>query len=192
MLNSLLEQLVEIGRRETFEEIKGLPIAGNHAEVVRFSSSHTDVSAFVKKLSQQDQIALIKAMAILEDSVGGIGSVTALHRLFPILENPQNDVFEWVLTNTSSYAYYSHDARSIEELDEIKKRLVIRRNEAIQNEQDREIQSKRTKAEKALGNLLRSIERGDEKAVQSLLRSLGEYASIIGKERIASILNNEN
>lgn len=165
----LYDQLLEIGRSQRFDEITRIPGAGNHAEVVRFAGSGLEgLLNFCKVLEQGDRRALIRAVAMYEDTVAGIGSVTTLQRLVPLADDPKGDLLDWILRNTRAFVYYHHGARSLAEHKKICERIAARKAETLAREQERELEATERRATVATGNLYNAVRRGDIKAVRAL------------------------
>lgn len=197
----LLEALVEVGRSSQFQNAANLSGAGNHASVCRLAESSQEVSHYFRKLSENDRESLIKAIAIYENSVGGLGSVTLLDKLLKLVSDPDRTIFEWILANTHSYSYYAHGAKSLEEYDRICSLISQRRSENQKKEIIRELEAKLRKAARASENLFNAVRRGDIKAVRALVEkganpeiktsngfSLVDYAKAIGRQDIADEL----
>ena len=202
--------LLSIGRAGRFADTQKLPGAGVHAAVLRLADSHMNalLSYFVE-LDQPARSCFIKAIAAYEDTVGGLGSVTTLHRLLPLTEDPDHAILDWILSNTCSYWYYAHGAKSAAELDALRRARAAQRAESEERELARELAAKRRKANQATANLYNAVRRGDLKAVEALLaigadpaveapdgHSLHDYALGTGRAEIAAILayagNGEN
>ena len=111
-------------------------------------------------------------------------------------------VFDWVLTNTSSYRYYSGGATSFAELRAERAWQSRRWQERQEDERNREAEAKARKAERATQNLHNAVRRGDIKAVRALLgqgasptvttpdgMGLAEYARLSGRSDIAELLS---
>ena len=136
---TLLEILVTAGRVEDYAAVIDLPGAGVHAQVLRFSNSlRRDCLVSITKLSSLDRKAFAKALAIYENTVGGLGSVTALERVLPLVSDEDHAVLDWILSNTRSYWYYAHGAKSFAELESIKADNAARRARNELREAERE------------------------------------------------------
>jgi len=198
----VFECLVRIGQYGNYPAITDVPGAGNPECVIRFSNSLLGTFlADIARLSPSDRAAFVKAVAAYEDTVGGLGSVTALQRLLPLIQDDDHAILDWILSNTKSYRYYSYDARSYAELSGIKQAHAARRALNEQREREREAIAKSFRAKKASANLFNAIRRGDTKAVEALLRqganpdgvspdgaSLIQYAERCGMSDIAALL----
>ena len=199
---ALLESLLAIGRSEHFADVVRLPGAGNHAAVLRLSDHHAEILVtFVTALSNDDRIAIEKAVAAYEHTVGGVGSVTTLQRLLPLIDDPARSTLEWIFSNTRSYWYYGHGAESVAELDAINVAKSERAHSNLMREKAREIEAKSRKATRATEKLFNAVRRGDVKAVRALLAlganpaakapegpALIDYAAAAGKLEIANEL----
>lgn len=198
----LIERLLRAGLAEDCESIARLSGAGIHAQVLRFSDSLRGARLdAIAQLPQAECLAFAKALAIYENTVGGLGSVTALQRVLPLLQDRNHAVLDWILSNTRSYWYYSHNAKSFAELEVIEAARAARRALNEQREREREATAKSHRAEKASANLFNAIRRGDSKAVEALLRQgaraegvtpdgvpLAQYAENLGRPDIAVLL----
>jgi hypothetical protein len=199
---ALFESLLAVGRAEDFEAVAALPGAGVHAQVLRFSESlrRTGLEA-VEKLAPSDRIAFAKALAVYENSVRGLGSVTALQLVLPLIRDTDHALLDWILSNTTSYWYYAHGAKSLAELQAINAAHAARSAQNQRREAERERIAKARKAEKASQNLFNAVRRGDLKAVQGLLHQgasaqsvtpdgvpLVQYAESLNRAEIAALL----
>lgn len=199
---TLIKQLVSIGRSGDFRAVEDLPGSGSHAEVLRFASSlRGEELRFLQAMPNEDLKAFVKALAVYENTVNGLGSVTALRQLFPLTQDNDNSLLDWVLSNTVSYGYYSHGAKSFAELEVLLAAQAARRSESERLERERGFHAKSRRAERATQMLLNSIRRGDLKAVQALLGQgatadtltpegvlLAQYAESLGHTAIANAL----
>jgi Ankyrin repeats (many copies) len=168
-LVSLLQNLLSIGRNESFEDLSRYPEFQDHASVLRLADVYRDkVLAFAQALSQSDQIAFIKAIAMVEDRVGSLGSVSNLPRLLSLVDDPERALFDWVLRNSSRY-YYSKGARSVSGYDLACHFEAERRAEGMRRDAERQLQDRKRIAEQATDNLYKAVRRGDLKAVRALV-----------------------
>lgn len=167
---AIIESLVTAGRADDYATVTAIPGAGVHAEVLRFSDSlRRGGLAPIEELSAIDRTAFVKALAVYENTVGGLGSVTALERVLTLIHDEDHAILDWILSTTRSYWYYSNGARSYAELQEIKAAQAGRRAQNETREAERERFAKERKAEQASANLFNAIRRGDTKAVEALL-----------------------
>jgi hypothetical protein len=194
--------LLSIGRSAQFADAFELPGAGQHHAVLRIADTHLkSLIEYFDKLDQSDRPGFVKAVAAYENTVGGLGSVTVLHKLLPRLSERYEATLDWILANTRSYWWYAHGANSVAELGAIEEANRIRREQSLAREHRREIAAKEKKAARASGNLLNAIRRGDIKAVTALLDmgadptikapdgpSLCDYALSIDRIDIANLL----
>ena len=128
ILAEFFASLLSTGRSGRFADAQQLPGAGVHSTVLRLAGTHLDALLnYYAELNQSDRSLFIKAVAVYEDTVGGLGSVTTLHRLLPLTEDPSRTVLDWILSNTRSYRYYAHDAKSVNELDDLNRAQAARR-----------------------------------------------------------------
>ena len=170
----ILLQLLDCGVRADFEAIRGLPGSGVHREVCRLASSDLCLKhEFFVHLMPDQQIALLKAVAFFEHTVGGVGSVTLLERLVPLKGLSPNDpcrkAYAWILTNTDSYRYYSGDTKSLNGYESWPswKFRIAQENE--RRDAMRQAEDRKRIAIKATGNLYNAVRRGDLKAVVALV-----------------------
>jgi hypothetical protein len=168
---AIVQALVTYGRDENYSAIASIPGAGVHAQVLRFSDSlRRSGLDQIEALSPSDRVAFVKALAVFEHAVGGLGSVTALERVLPLVADEDHAVLNWILSKTRSYWYYSNGATSYAELQVSRSEHARRREVNEAREAEREREAKARKAEKASANLFNAVRRGDLKAVQALLQ----------------------
>lgn len=202
---NLFSKLLDAGRNERYEDVKKLPGAGDIASVSHLSGTQLNtLTNYFNNLNELDQKSIIKAIAVYENTVGGLGSVTSLRTLLPLIDDFDNSVIDWILKNTNSYWYYSHGAKSFKELNAALQKKSRRREESLRREEERQAEAKLRKAKEATQNLFNAVRRGDIKAVHSLLAkgadpsicspegsTLYEYALSNGQAKIASLLKGE-
>jgi hypothetical protein len=202
----LLQSLLSAARSEQFESVRSLPGAGIHSQVRRLADHYRDTLIdFFSKLDTADRGCFVKSVAVYEDSAGGLGSVTTLHRLLSLLSDPDHAVLNWILANTKSYLYYSEGARSFAELQEAHRIQANRRAESQRKEEERAAAAQTNRAARATLNLFNAVRRGDTKAVAALLNQgadpnsttpegvpLQQYAVSVGHTEIARLLNGES
>jgi hypothetical protein len=199
---SLFDSLLAIGRSGRFEGIHSLPGVGVHDTISRFADTHRKaLIGYFIALDESDKGFFVKAVAAYENTVGGLGSVTTLHSLLPLMEDPNHSIIDWILSNTRSYWWYAHGATSFAELQLILQYNEDRRVESFRREDERAAAARLARAERATGNLYRAAFRGDVKAVVGLLAngadpsikspdgaSLYEFAIKMQRADIAAIL----
>jgi hypothetical protein len=199
---SLFQSLLSAGRSEQFSSIRSLPGAGVHSQVLRIAGQYLDeLKAFFSTLQTADRRCFIKAIAVYKHSVGGLGSVTTLQHLLPLLPDPDHVVLDWILSNTRSYWWYSDGATSFSELQALHRARAIRRAESLRSEEERAAAAQVRRAARATANLYNAVRRGDTKAVAALLNqgaspesttpegvALHEYAVSVGQPEIAALL----
>ena len=172
-LQEILDRLLDAGRREAFADISCLPELCPHMAIIQLLDKHrNEIVPYAQNLDANDRAALTKSVAVLENQVGGRGSVTHVQRLLPLLSDPDRRILDWILRNTKSYSYYSHDATSIEELDFIKSGIAKRnaeKSERLKIELKEQQENRERKTRTATENLFNAVRRGDIKAVQSLV-----------------------
>lgn len=200
-----LDLLLSASPVDQYAAVLALPGAGVHAQVLRFSDSmRGHLLDRIAGLSVPEQASFIKALAVYENTVGGLGSVTALHRVLPLVNDDDHALLDWVLSNTKSYWYYSHGAKSFAELQEIQVLHALRRAENERKEREREATAKVRRAERATEKLYNAVRRGDAKAVEALLSQgasksaitpegipLARYAEANGRTDIASLFRDQ-
>lgn len=199
---ALVGQLLAAGMAEDFAAVAALPGAGNHAQVLRFASSlRGEGRNAIDAMSGTERTAFIKALAVYEDTVRGLGSVTALCQLLPLAPGEDVATIDWVLSHTRSYDYYANGARSLDQFMADEAARVARRVDHEHAEADRARQAKSRRAERATANLRNAVRRGDIEAVRALLHqgaavdggsadgeSLERYAEALGHEEIGETL----
>jgi hypothetical protein len=201
---AIIQALVTCGREENYSAVASIPGAGVHAQVLRFSDSlRRGGLEQVEALSARDRMAFVKALAVFENTVGGLGSVTALERALPLVADEDHTVLDWILSTTRSYWYYSNGATSYAELQASRAAHARRRQENEAREAKREHEAKARKAEQASANLFNAVRRGDVHAVQALLQKgaspnsctpdgvpLVKYAEEAGRIAVVDVLRN--
>ena len=177
-IESTLRRLLEIGRSERFEETASIPGLQNHSSVLELAGVYRDhIISFAKRLSADDRFALVKSVAMVEHGVGGLGSVTNLQRLLPLIDDPGRTVLDWVLRNTKSYSYCSHNAHSVEELDLTLRHSAERKSTRVKKDQTRQTENKVRIAAEATKKLYNAVRRGDLKAVRALMKQGADVTS---------------
>ena len=198
-----LNALIAAGLKENAEELRKLPGWAKPSVARKYSASvGARALAQISPLNRSEKIALIKGLAMYEDSISGVGSVTHLQRLIGDLEEPVSDAFDWVVSNTCSYDYFAKGARSWAEYQAHREYDRVRKERNLEKERVRAELGKARKAEKATGNLLNAVRRGDTKAVAALIEkgastiltmesgeSLHDYAKKHGYDDIVEILD---
>lgn len=182
-LDLVLENLLQAGRTEAFADIARLPeLCPNMAVVQLMDRCRDQLVPYAKHLSENDRIAFIKAIAVIEHQVGGRGSVTHLERLLPLVSDPERILLDWILRNTTSYWYYAHAARSVEEYDILKAQIASRTAERIQRDQERQARDRAASLlsapPEATRKLYNAVRRGDLKAVRALLLKGADPSSL--------------
>lgn len=197
------EALLDLGRAADYSRIEAVPGAGAHQMVVRFASEVRDsIRLQIGSLSNSDRVAFAKALAVYEDSVGGLGSVTTLQHILPLISDDNGELMDWILSRTRSCRHYSYGAQSNVELQAARAAHARRRIENEAREAERRRAAKARKAEQASAKLFNAVRRGDSKAVEALLRQganpngvtpdgipLVKLAERSGQHVIAQLLN---
>lgn len=204
--DELIDALLAVGPEDKYAAVRAIPGSGNHDRVVRYTRGlRGPVLDRVVGLAPDQQASFVKALAVYEETVGGLGSVTALQYVFRVISDPDHAAFDWVLANTRSYWYYSGNAASFAELHAERVWHSHRRQEREASEREREAEARQRKAERATQNLYNAVRRGDIKAVRALLGhgassagttpegvSLAEYARASGRTEIAELLGSRS
>jgi hypothetical protein len=178
-----------------------LPGAFNHGGVVKHSSELRSLLAEISALPPESQELLVRSLALYEQTVGGIGSPTALLHVLDAITDPEHKIFDWVVANTVSYAYYTRGATSFAEMQQINRRHLERSAANLVKEQQRAADAATRRASRASSNLFKAIRRGDVKAVEALLThgadpqttdadglTAAAYADQLGMTAIAELL----
>lgn len=201
--DELIDALIAASPEDRYAAVRAIPGAGNHDRVVRYTMElRGRVLDRIAGLPPDQQASFVKALAVYEETVGGLGSVTALQHVLRVINDPDHAVFDWVLTNTSSYRYYSGGATSFAELHAERAWQSRRWQERQDDERKLEAEAKARKAGRATQNLYNAVRRGDIKAVRALLGQgasptvttpdgvgLAEYARASGRSDIAELLS---
>jgi hypothetical protein len=198
----LLDLLLAASPENQYADVLAIPGAGNHGQVVRYTYDlRGALLERIAALQPAEQASFVKALAVYEDTVGGLGSVTALQWVLPVISDPDHVVIDWVLANTRSYWYYSNGAKSFAEMWGRRASDACRQAENWREEQERQAEAKVRRGERATQKLYNAVRRGDIKAVKALLEqgasasastpegmSLAEYAAVNGRADIAELL----
>jgi len=167
---ALCSELLRLGREENFSAIRQLPGAGVHTAVVRLADVHRRaVHTYFLELALADREPFLKAIAVYEDTVNGLGSVTLLHGLLPEVADPQHTLLDWILRNTRSYWYYAQSARSYEEYLRKCHWRTERTAANILRDQERQAHDRVRISSQSTKKLYNAVRRGDAKAVRALL-----------------------
>ena len=203
---TLIDAMLEIGRTGDLQAAQKLPGAGDHRQVVAFSSEFPGavIAKKIASLPVDDRVALAKALAVYEDSVGGIGSVTAIQHVIRLFSDDVErgyETFRWITENTRSLWYYAHRAVDFIEPHLAEVRRATARAETERRNYERAAPARARRAERATENLYNAVRRGDIKAVDALLAQganpealtpsgelLISYARSSGREGIAAQL----
>lgn len=201
------KQLLEMAQLGQLDDIRDLPEAGVWKPVSKFSGGcrrSPESRKWLRTLSDREMASFAKAMAVLEDTVGSVGSCTALQWILDLSNNEGRNALDWILQNTKAYDYFSQGAASVEQLDILKADKVILSIERAEKESQRQAEDKIRIAAKATVNLSNAINRGDVKAVRALIEkgankraiapdgtSLVEKAESMGRVDIMEILTGD-
>lgn len=202
--DAFIDLLLDVCRTGNLNNAVKLPGAGVQSQVLLATCRLRGAAIQrIADLPISDRVAFAKALAVYENSVGGIGSVTALRYvmcLFGDAVHEGYETFSWIVDNTNSLWWYGSAVDFIEP----HKAAVLRA--AAQAEIERRnyelaAPARLRRAERATGNLYNSVRRGDIKAVEALLAKGGDpmvmtpigeplisYARASGREDIAMLL----
>ncbi len=180
-INDLITELIGIGRDEAFDRLPALigssPDHRSGQFMRQLPTFWNDIGA---NLSAQEIIALIKALTVAERKVpemkaGSVSPVIWLYRhlrqRFPgeyavleewILEEADNDYLPWGTSN--------HGARSLDEFRRLNEKVAQRKEERQRAEEQRHIDARKRKAQKATHDLVGAIRRKDSEAIVALRR----------------------
>jgi hypothetical protein len=175
-LNPLLPMFLDLALRGDYESIMQLPGAGVHRQVLRLCDGGLPLAVeYFQSLKPTDQAELLKAVAIFENTVGGVGSVTLLERFASLKSLRRDDcrreAYGWILENTDSYRYYSDDTKSLAGYESWMRHIAQVTHENMRRDELRQSEDKKRIAESATGNLFNAVRRGDLKAVAALLKA---------------------
>jgi hypothetical protein len=205
-IDTLVDALIKVGRTGDPYAAASLPGAGVHSQVVQVASYFRRATVLDKiaALPVVDRISFSKALAVYEDSVGGMGSVTALQyvmRLFDDAVEQGYETFSWICANTRSLWYYSSRAVEFMEPEIAAERRAIARSEVERRNYELAEPARVRRAARATDSLYNAVRRGDLKAVQALLAKgadptistptdepLVEFAQTAGSKEIANLL----
>lgn len=204
-IDTLIDALLEVGRASDLHAATKLPGAGVHSQVsLAASLIRGPVIDRIASLSVHDRVSFAKALAVYENTVGGMGSVTALQQVMRLFDDDTEQGYEtfiWITENTRSLWYYAGRA-----VDFIEPEVAAIRRAAAQAENERRnyalaAPARARRADRATGNLYNAVRRGDPKAVRALLAKgadpmattpegepLISYARSTGREEIAAQL----
>jgi hypothetical protein len=198
-----VQRLIEIGRSEKFALLAEMSQAKDKRTVVSVLSARVFSAAdqLVRSLSDEDLVALIKAVVMAEDRVGGVGSVSPVVILLRQRSDPELKLFDWILENTEHY-YYAHGPGSLEHDGILSLKASERKQEVEAAEQARSDVARERRAVRATGNLPNAVRRKDVKAVRALIaqgadpnvempdgKRVISYAIEAGLEDIAQVLS---
>lgn len=182
-------------------KVESLPGAAVRRLVVKRTCELRPLLNQVATLSRHEQSAFIKSLALYEQTVGGLGSATLLLRALPLVDDPNHELFDWVLTNTKSYDYFARGVKSFEALESIKAASRARSAANLEREKERESAASVRRAKQATIKLVGAVKRGDSKAVEALLRqgartdalngdgvAIADYAEQLGRVEIANLI----
>jgi hypothetical protein len=201
-IDAHVDALLEVGRSGNFEAAAKLPGAGVHSQVVLAASLFRGaVIERVASLSIEDRVALAKATAVYENSVGGIGSVTGVQHVMRLPWSSKErgyETFHWICEHTRSLWCYADRAVEFIEPEVAALRRALARAEVEQRNYKLAAPVRARRAERATANLYNAVRRGDVKAVHALLQtgadptsttptgeSLISYARSAGRDDIA-------
>lgn len=170
ILDDLIARLIAVGMAQSWTDIAGLVGAGDHQKVLRYSSDiRTHRIGYLQTLEHSQIHAFAKALAAYEDTVGGLGSVTTLSVVIPLLGEGENATLDWILSETNSYVHYSKGAKSAWGMRAAQAGHAASRAASLALEKEREGVAKLRKAGLATERLPNAVRRGDLLAVKALL-----------------------
>ena len=169
-LLDILRDLAKAGSAQDYPNVEVTTALQPHMRVVQFlDHERNSLISTAAQFTQLELISIIKAIAVLEHLVGGRGSVTHLKRLLDLVQDPDRELLDWILRNTKSYWYYSHDAKSVKEYDLICQEIASRTAKRISADDERKSQDKIRVAVANTDKLFNAVRRGDFKAVEALI-----------------------
>ena len=169
-LLDILRDLAKAGSAQDYPNVEVTTALQPHMCVVQFlDHERNSLISTAAQFTQLELISIIKAIAVLEHLVGGRGSVTHLKRLLDLVQDPDRELLDWILRNTKSYWYYSHDAKSVKEYDLICQEIASRTAKRISADDERKSQDKIRVAVANTDKLFNAVRRGDFKAVEALI-----------------------
>jgi hypothetical protein len=209
----ILSQLIEIGRREKFDEFDSLFELSEKHGWAPLNMGHRSWNPIIRNLPVEDVISLIKALTIGEKTIDkwNCGSVTQVSSIFWNLyeraPHLANDISRWVVENRKwdymPFGTSAGGATTVDEYNQYWKGVEAKRK--FEDEQQLEAKAERLKRDaiKATENLFNAVRRKDEKAVEALLnkgadiskaskegKSVLSLAEETGNQRIIEMLRN--
>ena len=171
-----LTELISIGKHEQFELLADIP--ERYPELksgLRLSS--TTGKQLLDRLSSNEIVHLCKALTIGENihSSWMYGSVSPVIWLYHVLDSRTDwkrvEVTNWLLSHTNNpyVPFTNHGAVSIEEYEQVKRRLSDQKKANQQFEESRAAAGKEKKTLAANSALANAIRRGDRTAVAAML-----------------------
>lgn len=146
----LLAKIVRLAHLNDFESVATLAKQVGFEAVSKLAGeSSRKVCAIARGLDGEDRDTLVKAIAVLEHNVGGLGSVTMLKGLLSTTPDQNGELLDWILRNTSSYWYYAQGARSLAEFESRRRWKAYNTALRIKKDQERQAADKRRIADKA-------------------------------------------
>lgn len=172
-VTEVCQALTALGHRaHLFDEVvlEALPSFSKHSAVCRLVDVHREVlTAEVRSMSPDDRVAFVRAVAMLEQAVGGMGSVSAILYLLPVLGPERRKAIELALSDTPQWERrcnaWALGAGDILDYDSRQRALWERRDAHARKFQS----EKETKLRRRSANLHRAIRNKDVKAVAELL-----------------------
>jgi hypothetical protein len=200
--DAVRQEIVAIGQLGDLSKLPDLSPFRDEAFANRLINGERHaIREFAMRLSPDECFCFLKGIALLEEMDGFRGSATNLWPLLEWLDDPNRTWLKWILENTTAYGYYAYGARSLEQLDEIKRRRAAIGAEGIRRDQVRQQHDQERIARTASGNLYNAVRRGDLEAVRGLLAkganpsapshdgfNLVDFALARGHEQIADEL----
>lgn len=163
-LQSACREIMGIVHHSGLEGLRNSHFAGARTLLTRLGFFKWVLRDFVRSMPTTELILFGKALAILEDTTDGLGSVTPLEFLVGDGRHPfERELLAWILDNTkNAYRYYTYGAKNYQDyLDKLRQRA----ERAAAKEQH----DAAARASTATPKLFGAVRRRDEKAVRALL-----------------------
>lgn len=197
-ITKLFRDILAIGRHGEFCCLSSLDSLQEHRALQEFIyAGRRQLRWFVVELDRSDQLAFMKALVMLEEQRGILGS-TSIFRDSMALLWTDRELMDWIFNHTEYFASSAFGVRSWAELEAREARRQAHRRE-YERQQDL---AREKRAARATENLFNAVRRRDLKAVIALLgrgangdslcpdgRRLQAYADANGLEEIAQLLH---
>jgi hypothetical protein len=178
---SLFIHMVELARAERFEEIRDLARVDRGAQLASLGPRGLRlIRDFWFQLPFDEADALIKAIAVYEETARFTGSISFNRDILTYRTGGDNTTLDWVLRNTN-YWYYGKKARSLAEYEADLAESAARQAAAYERDYARHVEAAGRHAVKATQVLFNAVRRKDVKAVAALLAK-GADPSVCGPD----------